>query len=72
MRRARKGESFEAILKTDVYLQNKVCLKLKAEQGGEIEKFNGLVLKWASEVSERRNARLHGPLTIRKNLKADR
>ena len=36
VRRARKGESFDAILKPGVYLQKNVRLKLKAAQGGEI------------------------------------
>jgi hypothetical protein len=36
VRRARKGESFDAIVKSDVYLQKNVRLKLKAAQGGEI------------------------------------
>jgi hypothetical protein len=41
VRRVRKGESFDAILKSGVYLQKNVRLKLKAEQGGEIEKLVG-------------------------------
>jgi hypothetical protein len=42
VRRARKGESFDAILKTGVvYLQKERCSKVKAEQGGEMEKLFG-------------------------------
>jgi hypothetical protein len=36
VRRARKGKSFDAIVKFGVYLQKNVRLKLKAVQGGEI------------------------------------
>jgi hypothetical protein len=41
VRRVRKGESFDAILKTSVYLQKERCSKVKAEQGGEMEKLFG-------------------------------
>jgi hypothetical protein len=36
VRRARKGESFDAIVKSGVYLQKNVRLRLKSAQGGEI------------------------------------
>jgi hypothetical protein len=41
VRRARKGEIFDAIVKSGVYLQKERCSKVKAEQGGEIEKLFG-------------------------------